>query len=121
MGTPSTPAFSDPEAKAAAWQALAQSVADLDAAGFAPDTPYGDLQFTIRAGERIPIHGGPGNELGITNSIKFQTSNRSTLEPNFEAGELVREGFSLTTDGWPVNYGTSFIMTLEFTDDGPRA
>ena len=28
---------------------------------------------------------------------------------------------SFTTKGYPVTFGNSFVMTLEFTDDGPRA
>jgi acyl-homoserine-lactone acylase len=27
----------------------------------------------------------------------------------------------LTTDGYPVNSGSSFVMALEYTDEGPRA
>ena len=27
----------------------------------------------------------------------------------------------LRTDGYPINSGSSFVMALEFTDDGPRA
>ena len=30
-------------------------------------------------------------------------------------------GRFLRRDGYPVNVGTSFLMAVEFTDDGPRA
>ena len=30
-------------------------------------------------------------------------------------------GTDLTDEGYVVNYGTSFIMTLQYTDDGPEA
>ena len=36
-------------------------------------------------------------------------------------GEVINEVTGLTTEGYVVNYGTSFIMTLQYTDDGPNA
>jgi len=45
----------------------------------------------------------------------------STSEPSIDRGTKVAEGTDLTTDGYPVTYGTSFIYALEFTADGPVA
>jgi acyl-homoserine-lactone acylase len=120
VGTPSGSAFTDPADAATARTALTEAVADLEAAGFPVDVPYGEVQFAPRGAERIPIHGGPGDALGITNAIDFSVFTTSS-EPGYERAAAVREGRSLTTEGWPVTYGTSFVMTLEFTDDGPRA
>jgi len=36
-------------------------------------------------------------------------------------GEVINDLTGLTTEGYVVNYGTSFIMTLQYTDDGPEA
>ncbi|MBV1858522.1 MAG: penicillin acylase family protein [Nannocystaceae bacterium] len=38
-----------------------------------------------------------------------------------ERAEVINDATALTTEGYVVNYGTSFIMALEFTDDGPHA
>ena len=35
--------------------------------------------------------------------------------------EKVKGSRFLTKEGYLINYGTSFIMALEFTDKGPRA
>jgi acyl-homoserine-lactone acylase len=48
----------------------------------------------------VPIHGNQGTELGIYNAIT------SSLTPGV---------------GYVVNYGTSYIQTVQFTDSGPNA
>ena len=120
VGTPGGSALADPTNVESARSALRQAVADLAAAGFDPDAAFGDVQYAERGGERIPIHGGPGDLLGITNAIGFSRFGTS-LEPGYQPPPSVRDGSALTEAGWPVNNGTSFIMTLEFTDGGPRA
>lgn len=120
IGTPNTADFADPAAREQARTVLRQARADLQAAGFAVDTPYGEVAYTERAGERIGLHGAPGDPAGIMNATGYSTLS-TTLEPGLERPDLVREDSSLTKEGWPVNYGTSFVMTMEFTDDGPRA
>jgi len=98
---------------------LATAVDEVRSGGFALDAPLGDLQFADRGGKRIPIHGGTGSE-GVTNIVTF-SNDHSTSEPSMSRGTRVSEGSSLTTDGYPVTYGTSFIYALEFTTDGPVA
>jgi acyl-homoserine-lactone acylase len=49
-------------------QALGDAVAELRAAGIAPDAPLGEHHYVVRNGERIPIHGGH-HELGVLNMI----------------------------------------------------
>jgi acyl-homoserine-lactone acylase len=91
----------------------------LSSAGFAVDAPLGDLQFTERNGERIPIHGGTGAE-GVSNVVGFGR-NTTTAEIGFDRGEVVEGSRSLTATGYPITNGTSFIYALEFTADGPVA
>ncbi len=98
---------------------LATAVDEVRSGGFALDAPLGDLQFADRGGKRIPIHGGTGSE-GVTNIVTF-SNDHSTSEPSMSRGTRVSEGSGLTTDGYPVTYGTSFIYALEFTADGPVA
>jgi acyl-homoserine-lactone acylase len=98
---------------------LARAAQLLAQAGIALDTPLGKLQFSDRNGGRIPIHGGEGGYDGIANFVNY-ASNVTTLEP-IPAYERVRGSRFLTKDGYPVNRGSSFVMALEYTAQGPRA
>jgi acyl-homoserine-lactone acylase len=98
---------------------LARAVKVLEKAGVAIDAPLGNLQHTVRNTRRIPIHGGEGAYDGIANFVNY-SPNRTTLEP-VPSPEKIPGSRFLTRDGYPVTYGTSFIMALEYTDRGPRA
>ena len=56
----------------------------------------------------------------MTNLIVYSQL-KSTLEPDLPRGALLNPGTDLTDEGYVINYGTSFIMTTEFTDEGPEA
>jgi acyl-homoserine-lactone acylase len=43
-----------------------------------------------------------------------------TMLERVERAEVVDERSELTEEGWPVNGGNSWVMAMEFTDDGPR-
>ncbi|MGW0628861.1 penicillin acylase family protein [Streptomyces sp. NPDC002758] len=65
VGTPNTfdtsaPAFAT---------ALADTVAELRAAGIALNSPLGELQFVVRGGQRIPVPGGT-ESLGVWNKVE---------------------------------------------------
>jgi acyl-homoserine-lactone acylase len=78
-------------------QALADAVSDLRSAGIPFDATLGDLQYSVRNGNRIPIHGGPGG-LGVFNAI----------------------GASWNGSGFDeVEHGSSFVMVTSFTDGCP--
>ncbi|MBI4730092.1 MAG: penicillin acylase family protein [Acidobacteria bacterium] len=83
------------------WDAFRSAVADLRDSGIPLDAMLGEYQYRLLAdGARIPIHGGPG-ELGNFNAI-------------YAANDWV------PGEGYPdVNYGSSFVMSVQFTDDGP--
>jgi acyl-homoserine-lactone acylase len=104
---------------------LARAVQTLDAAGFAVDATLGEVQFALRDGERIPIHGGNARD-GTTNVVGWGTGS-SILDPTLAATEreTLVPGSSLARigeeTGYPINNGTSFLMALSFTDDGPQA
>jgi acyl-homoserine-lactone acylase len=102
--------------------ALRDAVGVLTTAGIPLDAPLGDWQYTLRTGERIPIPGGTNLE-GATNIVDFP-SERTTLEPldpAFELPTIVDQRTTLAADGWPIDRGTSFLMAVEVTADGPRA
>ena len=126
LGTPSGLARAgDGERADLALERLAYAVQALDAAGFAPDVTLGEAQFALRDGERIPIHGGNAFD-GTTNVVGFG-SGASIRDPKLleQDRERLVDGSQLSTldgeTGYPVNNGTSFLMALAFTDDGPQA
>ena len=69
--------------------------------------------------ERTPIHGGTGAE-GTTNVVSY-SARISTLEQIPKRPDRIGQNAQLTPDGYWVNYGTSFVMGVSFTDDGPTA
>ena len=103
---------------------LARAVQALQVAGFSPDVALGDVQFTLRNGERIPIHGG-GFVDGTTNAVSFAQSS-SSQDPvivGMDRKKLVTNSLLSTIDGqrgYPVNYGTSFLFAVHFGADGPK-
>lgn len=113
--TPSTPA-SDP---APLLQAMARAVQTITTAGFALDTTLGASQFTERSEARIPIHGGNSSD-GVTNIVTW-SGRSSSSEPAPQRGEAVAIGSSLRREGYRINYGTSFVMTVDYTGDDVQA
>ena len=98
---------------------LARAAQLLAQAGVTLDTPLGKAQYSDRNGGRIPIHGGEGAYDGITNFVNY-APNSTTLEPD-PSYERVKGSRFLTKVGYPVNRGSSFVMALEYTAQGPRA
>ncbi len=113
---------------------LARSVQGLEAAGLSVDTPLGKAQFSYRNGTLVPIHGGTGSD-GTTNVVAWSRS-FSTLDPMLTSLEAKRvapktaairttgldiNGKEFSMTGYPVIFGTSFLMALEYTDKGPKA
>jgi acyl-homoserine-lactone acylase len=81
--------------------ALVQAVMSLNQLGLPLDREWGSVHFVIRDGQRIPIHGGASAE-GI-----FNVNTATGPFPGV---------------GWPIiGSGASWIMAVEFTDDGPRS
>ncbi|HET6582973.1 MAG TPA: penicillin acylase family protein [Nannocystaceae bacterium] len=103
-----------------ALEALARAVLKLEDAGLTPDATLRMAQFTKKGDMRIPIHGG-GRKEGVTNIVVYDVF-KTTMAPSMTRGEVIGDGSTdLTTEGYVVNYGSSFVMTLQYTDDGPRA
>ncbi len=99
--------------------AFARAVQTLTKAGFPIDTTLGAAQFTERSGTRVPIHGGTGAE-GVTNVVQW-SDNNSSSEPAPTLGEPVAPGAALRGEGFPVNFGSSFIMAVDYTGDAVQA
>ena len=99
--------------------ALGQAVKVLELGGRTPDVTLRDTQFAPRASTRIPVPGGLGSD-GVTNVVSWGGLGSST-ETVPSRGDRVAPGTTLTADGYPINYGTSFIMTVDYTKGAPRA
>ncbi len=103
--------------------ALAEAVLALEAAGVAIDARLGDVQWAQRGDVRVPVHGG-GEADAVVNILapvgSLTTASlepRPALPPSLGA-RTTRTG--LAVGGYQCTYGTSFLMVVEFTDDGPR-
>ncbi len=100
-------------------QALARGVQTLVKGGFAVDSTLGTAQFTERSGERIPLHGGTNRE-GVTNVVSWSDSGSST-EPAPTRGDVVAPGGALRGNGHPVNFGSSFVLVVDYTAGAVQA
>jgi acyl-homoserine-lactone acylase len=100
VNTPNALNVNNPAVLLKVRQALGSAVKALTAAGIPLNRPWGDVQYVVRNGTNIPIHGGAGGE-GVFNVIT-------------SAG-LSPAGYT------EVVHGTSFIQTVTFDGTGPVA
>ncbi|MGI8757597.1 MAG: penicillin acylase family protein [Acidimicrobiales bacterium] len=102
--------------------ALATAVAHLAAAGLAPDASVAEGQWVDRGDERVAVHGG-GEGDGVANVLVPVGALAShALEPGPARLEPVADRSARTglrVGGYRCTYGTSFLMAVELTDDGP--
>ncbi|RYZ39247.1 MAG: acylase [Myxococcaceae bacterium] len=99
---------------------LAQGVASINASGIALDKTLGEVQYTARSGARVPIQGGLSRE-GITNVVSYGVTRTTLFEYSAPRGQLISGNTGLSSAGYPVNNGSSFVMAMQFTDAGPAA
>ena len=101
---------------------LAEAVVLMVGAGVPLDTPLGEHQRGHRMSETFPIHGGNRRE-GIANLQVSATRDTNPTETPIYTGSdtFVADSESLSETGYNVVHGSSFIMTLAYTDEGPQA
>ncbi len=97
VSTPSGLNTADPRVRAA----LRGAIDDLRASGIALDARLGDYQYAFKGTERIPVAGG----VDVEGQYNLTDARR---------GWVPGEGYP---DVWS---GSSFIMWMQFTDQGPR-
>lgn len=97
LTTPHTLDVSDPQVL----DALRTAAGQMAALSIALDAPVGAVQTEPRGEDRIAIHGGPGH-LGVFNMIYG-----TPPQPELGIAKIV--------------HGSSWIMAVEFTEDGPFA
>lgn len=107
---------------AGALDKLAEAVLLLKASAIALDAPLGDYQKGHRMSEVFALHGGNRRE-GIANLQESTRRNSNPTETPVFTGsdEFVGDSETLSATGYNVVHGSSFIMTLAFTEEGPRA
>lgn len=122
IATPNTLAPKPTKGTDTVLEALAAATVALQTAGISPSLPLKDIQKVTKNGEKISIHGSNARE-GAVNVVSYSGGNlfNSTLLPKTQPGTIINESTSLTANGYPINYGTSFVMALQYTGDGPKA
>ncbi|NBD14045.1 penicillin acylase family protein [Corallococcus silvisoli] len=101
-------------------QKLGEAVAILNKAGIAVGAKLGEVQFARKGDHKVPLHGGAAFE-GVTNVVGYLGANATLLPQSQPHGPLLSPGTGLTSEGYLVDFGTSFLMVMEFTPEGPRA
>lgn len=111
-------------------RALATAVVKLQQTGIAPNAALADIQFLQKsaAAPKIAMAGGYSFE-GAFNMSERILPSRSTADlANVSSGDTVA-GSLLSVQpsssgpdyGYRINYGSSFVMALQFTANGPKA
>jgi acyl-homoserine-lactone acylase len=98
---------------------LARAMKRLQSLGLPPNVKQSVVQYTEKNGTKIPVPGSNEN-VGIANAVYYSAQPGSSLEPVINGGQALA-GTDLTTKGYVINYGTSFLLTLQFTPSGPSA
>ncbi len=104
---------------------LGSAVQLLGLVGIPVDAPLGHWQFDVRSGDEIPLHGGLDYPDGVADVVNC-CADVTTLGPLPDDGHPINDTSELRalpdhTAAYPVSYGGSFIMALQFTADGPQA
>lgn len=99
--------------------AMARAQQNLAEAGLQVDATLGQVQFMRKDGRDLPVPGGQFIEGTI--AIAEYSSGNATLLPVESHGEVVNSDTDLTVDGYQMNYGNSFVLTVELTEAGVQA
>lgn len=102
---------------AIAFEALKTAKSVLEGAAIPLDAALGEVQVAIRGSETIPMHGGFGAE-GVANLIDQRPNDTSGPFPQSKRLETTS---GLSDKGYLVSGGTSFIMTLAYSENGIQA
>ncbi|MFJ6808468.1 penicillin acylase family protein [Streptomyces anulatus] len=100
-------------------EGLAKATLALTTAGLPVDVALGRVQYAAKDGVRLPVPGTAGF-LGATNVVEYLNPPGSSLEPATPSGTPLPYG-DLTDQGHPVNTGSSFMLAVSFTRNGPVA
>jgi acyl-homoserine-lactone acylase len=113
-----------------ALKAFAIAIKNVEASGFALDATIGDVQFTEKtmadgngSGTKFPWAGSTHTEGGFnvygsskSNDTMYKLHQYTPVIDTETGKEL---SSNLTTEGYHLNYGSSWMFVVNFTDDGP--
>lgn len=92
---------------------------------FTLDAPLSQLQFAIKDGVKIPLHGGLPDTDGVYNKVESKLYGTGTLNTSLLQGSgadvALDPRTDLSTTGYHINYGASYILTVALGEDGPEA
>lgn len=119
VGTPWGLAFGDDDSDGQdPWLvAVARAVLRLEGAGVSLHAPLGEAQRR-RGDASLPVHGGTEVD-GAVNIVGY-TSLMSTVDASPQTDLHVPET-GLSSGGYEIDYGSSFLFTVALDEDGPRA
>lgn len=108
--------------------ALAAAQQRLQQAGINPQAPLADVQQLVKASgqQPIPMHGGYSYE-GVFNMVEGVAQSRSTSrlatiitgQPRPDRSPLML--LEDSSYGYRSNYGSSYVLALQFSEQGPQA
>ncbi|WP_373293882.1 acylase [Alteromonas halophila] len=106
---------------------FARAVMVLNEAGVAPDAQFGSVQFVERSlpdgsasGNKLPWAGAHNIEGGF-NVFNIVPGNNGTKLPRHTYPPLNSNTImSAEAEGYHINYGSSWMMVISFTDEGPQ-
>lgn len=107
---------------------FARAVMVLEDAGVAPDAEFGTVQFVERSlpdgtasGNKLPWAGAHNIEGGF-NVFNIVAGNNGTKLPRHTYPPLNSNTImSAEAEGYHINYGSSWMMVINFTEEGPQA
>ena len=70
-------------------------------------------------GEKLPFPGGTDVEGTI--QIATYSDGSGTLLADEGRSDVINTGSDLTTEGYTINYGNSWVMAMRYTPEGPDA
>lgn len=102
---------------------LASAITRLNDNNIALDAKLGDIQFTMKGDEKIAIHGGLQKIDGAFNKVEYRRDSNmyTTLLPHLDRATVVNNDTNLTESGYMINYGASYVMTVDFSSGSPDA
>ncbi len=123
IGTPYGLALTPTGTDNPAVQTLARAVLVLQNAKIPLDAAVPDFEYTLKGVDRLAIHGSDDPE-GAFQVVGWVPGENDTILPALRmtppTNDVTGSGLA-PGDGYPVNYGSSFVMACMLTADGPHA